>query len=261
MFYILASDYNKKLHHHVASKGVQVQYISTLEQLIINESDTVIIDMGCHEYELTALLTDKTIRCICMGDDDQTSGNPIYISKYQPIEAICSTIFDRDHLLVTIIGEAVLFEQIMRTYPNCNFIDFSYNPNSDLSLIQILDKSETDLLKFYGSAKKKILYPITTIMDLLDPPIKFIKPMVDTLKKSRDTIVRIDKLKGPLDLMLLNLSDLIICVHEKTDSDHIRFDTSIKKIIGNKKIISLNASTKAYEQFNLSDHMICTKEA
>ncbi|MBE0450686.1 MAG: hypothetical protein IBX70_07555 [Clostridia bacterium] len=261
MLYILASDYNKKLHHHIASNGVHVQYIRTLEQLILNDNDTVIIDMSCHEYELTTLLADKIFRCICMGDNNQTNGNPIYISKYQPIEAICSAIFDRDHLVVTIIGEAVLFEQIMNTYPNCNFIDFSYNPNCDLSLIQILDKNETDLLKFYGSAKKKILYPITTIMDLLDPPIKFIKPMMDTLKKSRDTIVRIDKLKGPLDLMLLNFSDLIICVHEKTDNDHIRFDTSIKKIIGNKKMISLNVSTKAYEQFNLSDHMIWTKEA
>lgn len=261
MFYILASDYNEKLHHHITAKGVQVQYISNLEQLILNHTDTLIVDGLCLEDEHSSFYNDLTSRCICMGDDIQTYENIIYISKYQPIEAICLAIFNRQNLLITIIGDDALFTKIMKEYPNCNFIDFTYNPESDLSLIQILDNCDMDLLKIFGGSNNRILYPITTIMDLLDPPIKFVKPMMDALKKKRDTIVRIDKLKGTLDLMLLNLSDLIIVLHEEIGISNKQFDTSLKKIMDNKKIISLNVSTKTYEKFKLSDHMLHHKEA
>lgn len=256
MFYILASDYNKKLHHHITSRGMRVEYIKTLDHRSFNVDDTVIVDILCQETELMALNNEQIFRCICMGDENRLNGKTIYISKYQAIEVISSQIFDHPNRFIIIVGDESLFRKILIKYPNCNYIDFSYNPESDLSLINILDMCETDLLKSMENSKDKILYPITNLMDLLDPPISFIKPMIDTLKKCRDTIVHIDQIKGPLDMMLLNQSDMIIIVHEKIENRTKRFDSSMKKIMSDKKIISLCLSTKTYDQFTLSEHML-----
>lgn len=260
MLYIIHSTYNEKLYQQIKSKGVPVEFTSSLVHHLLKDDDTVIVDILSHETELNFFIENHNLSCICMSDETRKQGNIMFVSKYQTINTIYSSIFDRENQVIAIIGGSDLFGKLHTDYQNCNFVDFTYNPDSDLSLIEILDECGTELLKKMRNSNNKILYPISNIMDLLNPPIKLIEPLINTLKKNRDTIVHIDHLKGPLDLMLLNLSDLIILVHENIDVSAKRIDSAIEQVVSPKKIVSLNASTKAYEQFRLSEHMLCEKE-
>lgn len=256
MTYILHSDYNDKLYQQIKSKGASIEYISSHELHLLNEDDAVIIDIFSHTAELNIFKENQNLCCICMSDETYKTGKIMYVSKYQTIDAICSSIFDHENHLITIIGSVELFGRLQLDCQTCNFIDFTYNPDSKLSLIDLLDNHELELIKKISSPKIGILYPISSVMDLLNPPIKLIEPLIYTLKKHRDTIIHIDHLKGPLDLMLLNLSDLIIIVHDNFEVSPKRFESAIGKIAFPKKIISLKTNTKAHEQFKLSEHML-----
>lgn len=260
MLYILQSTYNNMLYQHIRSKGVSVICINSLAFNLLSEGDTVILDILSHKNELDFFREKQNLFCICMGGETHTHENIMYISKYQTIDTICSLIFDRENHLIVIIGGRDLFRKLQVDYPNCNFIDFTYNPDSDLSLIEILDNYETDLVIKLRDSRSKILYPIGNIMDLLDPPTRFIEPLLNTLKINSDTFIQIDHLKGSLDLMLLKLSNLIIFVHDNDEPIHNKLDSAIEKIMSHKKIISLNTYTKAYDQFRLSEHLLYKKE-
>ncbi|MDW7661213.1 MAG: hypothetical protein SCL54_07230 [Bacillota bacterium] len=256
MTYILHSAYNDKLYQQIKSKGASIEYISFHELHLLNEDDAVIIDILSHTAELDFFKENQNLCCICMSDETCKTGKILYISKYQTIDVICSFIFDHENHLITIIGGVELFRRLQLDCQTCNFIDFTYNPDSNLSLIDLLDNHEMELIKKIRRLKNGILYPISSVMDLLNPPIKLIEPLINTLKKHNDTIIHIDHLKGPLDLMLLNLSDLIIIVHENIEISPKRFESAIGKIAFQKKIISLKTNTKAHEQFKLSEHML-----
>lgn len=260
MLYILASEFNKRLYHHVTSKGMAAQYVTTLDHLTLYENDTLIADVLCHETEVMSIYETHKTKYIVMSDENGAHENLKFISKYQPIESICNLLFEQQNQLITIIGCKSLFEKIMLEYPLYKYIDFSYTPDSNLSLIQILDEYEGDFLNNTRISKENILYPIANIMDLLDPPVKLITPLLEKLRMKNNTIIHIDHLKGPLDLMLLNQSDLVIIVHTKIESRSKWIDNSIEKILSPKKLISLYTSTKAFEQFNLSNHIFCDKE-
>lgn len=256
MTYILQSAYNDKLYHQIKSRGAFVEYTNINDFHLLNEDDIVIIDIFLHESELRFFKENINLGCICMSDVTYTNENIMFISKYQSIDAIFSWIFDHENQLIAIIGGSELFQKVQLECQNCNFIDFTYNPDSELSLIEILDERDTELIKKMRNPKYRILYLISNLMDLFNPPLRYLEPLIINLKKIRNTIIYIDYLKGPLDLMLLNHSDLIIIVHENFEENSKRYDSAIEKIVCPKKIISLNTNTKAYDQFKLSEHML-----
>ncbi|MCD4713333.1 MAG: hypothetical protein K8R73_08640 [Clostridiales bacterium] len=256
MIYILHSAYNDKLYQQIKSKGASIEYISFHELHLLNKGDAVIIDIFSHAAELDFFKENQKLCCFCMCDETCKTGKIMYVSKYQAIDVICSTIFDPENHMITIIGGVELFSRLQLDCKICNFVDFTYNPDSNLSLIDLLDNHEMELIKKIRGSKNRILYPISSLMDLLNPPIKLIEPLINTLKKHRNTIIHIDHLKGPLDLMLLNLSDLIIIVHDNIEVSPKRFESAIRKIAFSKKIISLSTNTKAHDQFKISEHML-----
>ena len=256
MIYILHSAYNDKLYQQIKSKGASIEYTNFHDLHLLNEDDAVIIDILSHTAELDFFKENQNLCCICMSNETFKMEKIIYVSKYQTIDVICSSIFDHENHLITIIGGVELFGRLNLDCKTCNFVDFTYNPDSNLSLIDLLDNHEMELIKKLRSSKNGILYPISSVMDLLNPPIKLIEPLIKTLKKHRNTIIHIDHLKGPLDLMLLNLSDLIIIVHDNIEVSPKRFESAIGKIAFPKKIISLNTNTKAHDQFKLSEHIL-----
>lgn len=217
MLYFFKSTYTDKFVNEAIKTYHEIKLISNLNEYLDTRFNKLIIDESQVEDIKPLNFTHKVY--VFQSKPKPVTGM-IGLGKYQTVAHNLNLLKDVKNAMILVIEKSDemvnrLLNDINLASQNVLYMQLAYTPGADINLFYLSgleSRQQMAYLKGHFTPLNQIpcFFPFNHLKDALDPPLPFLKEVIELLLKEYTLVIGTSELKGKADAFCLEEADKII---------------------------------------------------